>query len=160
MNSNLENKKELVSEIKDKVSRSKSIAFVNFSGTTVAENTAIRNSFRKSGAEFKVYKNRLVLRALNELGITGAEELLQGTNAVAFGFKDEVSSAKILVAAGKTNKFKIVCGVLGNKLITAAYVNALAKIPSKEVLLTSLVSVLSAPARNLAVTLKAIGEKE
>lgn len=160
MNSNLENKKELVSEIKDKVSKSKSVAFVNFSGTTVAENTAIRNSFRKSGAEFKVYKNRLVLRALNELGITGAEELLQGTNAVAFGFNDEVTAPKILVDAGKDNKFKIVCGILNNAIINAEYVDFLAKLPSKEALLTSLVSVLSAPARGLAVALKAISEKE
>ncbi len=161
MNSNLENKKELVSEIKDKISKSKSIAFVNFSGTTVAENTAIRNSFRKSGSEFKVYKNRLVLRALDELGIKGAEELLQGTNAVAFSFNDEVTAPKILVEAGKTNnKFKLVCGVLNNAVVNAEYVEFLAKLPSKEALLTSLVSVLSAPARGLAVALKAISEKE
>lgn len=161
MSSNLESKKELVSEIKGKISKSKSIAFVNYAGTTVSENTEIRNSFRKSNAEFKVYKNRLVLRALNELGITGAEELLQGTNAVAFGYEDEVAPAKIIVEAGKKDdRFKIVFGILGNKVITASYVNALAKLPSKEVLLTSLVSVLSAPARGLAVALKAISEKE
>lgn len=172
MSSNLETKKELVGEIKDKISKAKSVAFVNYSGTTVADNTTIRNSFRKSGAEFKVYKNRLVLRALNELGITGAEEYLQGTNAVAFGFDDEIVPAKILVEAGKkTSKFKIVCGVLGNKIVTSAAIDALASLPSKEILIakllgllsapaTGLVSVLSAPARGLAVALNAIGEKK
>ncbi len=170
MSSNLEAKKELVSEIKDKISKSKSIAFVNYSGTTVAENTELRNSFRKSGAEFRVYKNRLVLRALNELGITGADSYLQGTNAIAFGFEDEVSPAKILVEAGKNNKFKIVFGILGNKIVSSEDVNFLATLPSKEILVakllgllsapaTGLVSVLSAPARGLAVALNAIGEK-
>ncbi len=170
MSSNLESKKELVSEIKGKISKSKSIAFVNYAGTTVSENTAIRNNFRKSGAELKVYKNRLVLRALNELGITGADNYLQGTNAIAFGFEDEISPAKILVEAGKNSKFKIVFGILGNKIVSSEDVNSLATLPSKEILVakllgllsapaTSLVSVLSAPARGLAVALNAIGEK-
>jgi len=171
VSSNLETKKELVSEIKSKLSKSKSIAFVNYSGTTVAENTELRNKFRKSGAEFKVYKNRLVLRALNELGITGAETYLQGANAIAFGFEDEIAPAKILVEAGKNKKFKIVFGILGNKLASAEDINTLAKLPSKEILVakllgllsapaTSLVSVLSAPVRGLAVALNAIGEKK
>ena len=171
MSSNLEIKKELVGEIQDKISRAKSIAFVNYSGTTVAENTALRNSFRKSGAEFKVYKNRLVLRALNELGITGADDFLQGTNAIAFGFEDEIAPAKILVDAGKKTKFKIVFGILGDKVASAEDMDALAKLASKEILLakllgllsapaTGLVSVLSAPARGLAVALNAIGEKK
>jgi large subunit ribosomal protein L10 len=172
VSSNLEAKKELVSEIKDKISKSKSIAFVNYSGTTVADNTALRTKFRKAGAEFKVYKNRLILRALNELGITGAESFLQGTNAIAFGFEDEVTPAKLIVEAGKDkNKFQIVFGVLGNRVVTADDVNTLAKLPSKEVLVakllgllsapaTGLVSVLSAPARGLAVALNAIGENK
>lgn len=170
MSSNLEVKKELVSEIKDKVSRSKSITFVNYTGTTVSENTELRNKFRESGAEFKVYKNRLVLRALNELGITGADDYLQGANAVAFGFEDEVSPAKLLVAAGKNKKFKIVFGILGNKVVSSEEINSLATLPSKEVLVatllgvlsapaTGLARVLSAPARGLAVALNAISEK-
>lgn len=171
VSSNLEAKKELVGEIKDKISKSKSIAFVNYSGTTVEENTALRSSFRKSGAEFKVYKNRLVLRALNELGITGAEKYLEGTNAVAFGFEDEISPAKLLVDAGKNDKFKIVFGILSSKIVEASDIQKLATLPSKEILIakllgllsgpaTGLVSVLSAPVRGLAVALNAIGDKK
>ncbi|MDD4110288.1 MAG: 50S ribosomal protein L10 [Clostridia bacterium] len=171
MSSNLESKKELVGEIKDKISKAKSIAFVNYTGTTVEQNTALRSDFRKANAEFKVYKNRLVLRALNELGITGAESYLQGANAVAFGFNDEVTPAKLLVTAGKDNKFKIVFGIIGDKIVSAKDINTLAELPSKEILVaqllgllsapaTGLVSVLSAPARGLAVALNAVGEKK
>jgi large subunit ribosomal protein L10 len=171
VSSNLEVKKELVSEIKDKVSRAKSIAFVNYSGTSVAENTALRSRFKTIGAEFKVYKNRLVLRALNELGLTGADELLQGTNAMAFGYEDEVMPAKILAEVGKGKKFNVVFGILGDKVVEAGDIKTLATLPSKEVLIakllgnilapaTGLVSVLSAPARGLAVALNGISEKK
>lgn len=171
MSSNLEAKKELVGEIKDKISKAKAIAFVNYTGTTVEQNTALRSNFRKAGAEFKVYKNRLVLRALNELGITGADEYLQGANAIAFGFDDEVAPAKLLVEAGKDDKFKIVFGILGNKIVESKEIKTLAELPSKEILIakllgllsapaTGLVSVLSAPARGLAVALNAVGNKK
>lgn len=171
MSSNLEIKKGIVAEIKSKVSKAKSIAFVNYSGTTVAENTELRNKFRTAGAEFKVYKNRLILRALNELGLTGADDHLQGTNAVAFGYDDEVAPAKILVEAGKNKKFSIVFGILGNTIVQAGEIKTLAKLPSKEVLIakllgtilapaTGLVSVLSAPTRGLAIALNQISQKK
>ncbi len=172
MSSNLEAKKELVGEIKDKISKAKSITFVDFRGVTVEDDTNLRSAFRKAGAEYKVYKNRLVLRALNELGISGMDEYLQGTNAIALGYKDEITPAKLLVEAGNnTKKLEIRCGILGNRVITASEVAELATLPSKEVLIakllgmlsspaTNLVSVLSSPVRGLAVALNAIGEKK
>jgi large subunit ribosomal protein L10 len=172
VSSNLEAKKELVGEIKDKISKAKSITFVDFRGVTVEDDTNLRSAFRKAGAEYKVYKNRLVLRALNELGISGMDEYLQGTNAIALGYKDEITPAKLLVEAGNnTKKLEIRCGILGNRVITASEVAELATLPSKEVLIakllgmlsspaTNLVSVLSSPVRGLAVALNAIGEKK
>ena len=60
MSANLEAKKEVVSEIKDKLSKAKTVVFVDYRGLTVAEDTAMRNEFRKHNADYKVYKNRLV----------------------------------------------------------------------------------------------------
>ena len=77
MSANLEAKKQIVSEIKDKLSKAKSVTFVDYRGLTVEEDTALRREFKKNGSEYKVYKNRLMLLALNELGIQGAEEYLQ-----------------------------------------------------------------------------------
>ena len=104
MSANLEAKKELVAEIKDKLSRAKCVVFVDYRGLNVAQDTEMRTEFRKNNSDYKVYKNRLVLRAANELGISGLEEHLQGTSAIAFGYEDEVGAAKIVSQVGEKNK--------------------------------------------------------
>lgn len=171
MSANFEAKKVLVEQIKEKISKAKSLTFVDYRGITVDVDTEMRSAFRKAGAEYRVYKNRLMLRALNELGITGADKLLEGTTAVAFSYNDEVSAAKIASdLIEKNQKIQIKFGVLSGKLIDAGEVDKLAKLPSKEVLVakllgvlsapaTNLVYVLSAPTRGLACALKAIAEK-
>lgn len=160
MSVNLDAKKAIVEEIKEKISKSKCLVFVDYSGITVDKDTAMRADFRKSGAEYKVYKNRLVIKALEELGYTGCEKFLEGTTAVAFGYEDEVAPAKILVNAGTEKvKMEVKFGVLYGKVVDAAEIKTLASIPSKEVLVARLLSMLQAPMRGLAVALNAIAEK-
>ena len=160
MSANLEAKKELVSEIKDKIQRAKSFVIVDYRGITVVQDTELRTSFRNANAEYKVYKNRLVLRALNELGITGFEEHLQGTSAIAFGYEDELTPAKLVSQAGaKTQKLEVKCGLLNGSFISADEVKALASIPSREELIAKLLFLLQSPMRGLAVALNAIAEK-
>ena len=160
MSANLEAKKELVSEIKDKIQRAKSFVVVDYRGITVVQDTELRTSFRNANAEYKVYKNRLVLRALNELGITGFEEHLQGTSAIAFGYEDELTPAKLVSQAGaKTQKLEVKCGLLNGSFISANEVKALASIPSREELIAKLLFLLQSPMRGLAVALNAIAEK-
>ena len=171
MSANLEAKKVLVEEIKEKIQNSKSIAFVDYSGMTVEEDTAMRKKFREAGAEYRVYKNRLMALALNELGIEGCEDYLQGTTAVAFGFSDEVAPAKIICeTAEKTKKMSIKFGILNGKSVEASVIEALSKLPSKEELVAKLLGtlqgpasalcrVLSAPTRGLAIALNAIATK-
>ena len=64
-----EQKQAVVEEIKDKISKAKSVVFINYQGISVADDTELRNKFRESNVEYRVYKNRLLLRALNDLGI-------------------------------------------------------------------------------------------
>ena len=104
MSANLEAKKELVEEIKNKIQSSISLTFVDYRGLTVEEDTKMRRTLREAGVEYKVYKNRLLLKALEELGMTGYEDLLQGTTAVAFGMQDEVSGPRIIVETSETTK--------------------------------------------------------
>ena len=159
MNENLLQKQQVVAEIKDKFSRAKSLVFVEYSGTTVSQVTELRSNIRKANAEYKVYKNKLMLRALNELGITGVDTL-EGTTAVAISYDDEVAPANIVVNAGKDNKnLKVKLGIINGTVVDANYVNILANIPSREVLIAQLLGMLQAPIRNLACTLKAIAEK-
>ena len=161
MSANLEAKKELVAEIKDKLSRAKCVVFVDYRGLNVAQDTEMRTEFRKNNSDYKLYKNRLVLRAANELGISGLEEHLQGTSAIAFGYEDEVSAAKIVSQVGeKTNMLSIKCGLLNGKLISSDEVKTLAKIPSREELIGKLLFIFQNPMRSLAVAINEIAKKQ
>jgi len=161
MSANLEAKKLIVEEIKNKIQSSISLTFVDYRGLTVEEDTKMRRSLREAGVEYKVYKNRLLLKALAELGMTGYDDILQGTTAVAFGIKDEVSGPRIIVETSeKTKKMQVKGGILNGNRVEADMVNQLAKIPSKEVLISKLLYVLQAPVRSVAIALNAIAEKK
>ena len=171
MSANFEAKNLVVDEIKDKLSRAKSVTFVDYNGLTVAEDNEMRREFKKNGAEYKVYKNRLMLLALNELGIHGAENYLQGTSAVAFSYDDEVAGAKIVCEnAEKTKKLTVKFGLLNGVIVGSKEIETLAKLPSKEVLIAKLLGtlngpasalcrVLNAPTQGLAIALNAIATK-
>lgn len=161
MSANLEAKKLIVEEIKNKIQSSISLTFVDYRGLTVEEDTKMRRSLREAGVEYKVYKNRLLLKALSELGMTGYDDILQGTTAVAFGIKDEVSGPRIIVETlEQTKKMQVKGGILNGNRVEADMVNQLAKIPSKEVLISKLLYVLQAPVRSVAIALNAIAEKK
>ena len=161
MSANLEAKKVIVEEIKDKINKAVSLTFVDYRGLTVEEDTKMRAELRKANVEYKVYKNRLLLKALEELGMTGYADILEGTTAVAFGMHDEVSAPKILVdTAEKTKKMQIKGGILNGARIDAKMVETLAKIPSKEVLISKLLYLLQSPVRKCAIALNAIAEKK
>lgn len=161
MSANLEAKKLIVEEIKQKISNAKSVAFVDYRGLTVGTDVKMRKALREIGAEYKVYKNRLMLRALNELGITGCDKFLEGTTAVAFSNNDEVSGLKVVadtIDQAKVMEFKF--GVVDGKVVDAEYVKTLAKLPSKETLLAMLLGMLKAPIGALARGLDAVAKKQ
>ncbi len=153
-------KRELVDQLKEKIQSSQSFVIVEYKGLTVAQDTELRTEFRKSGVDYKVLKNTLMRKALNELGYTEFDEALNGPSAFAFGTEDALAPAKIASeGAKKFTSVKIKCGMFDNKFADEATVNAMANVPSREILLSMLVSVLSAPMRGLAVALNAIAEK-
>lgn len=105
MSSNLEAKKQVVEEIKEKIQNSKSVVFVDYKTLTVAEVSALRNKFREANVEYKVYKNTLLRKAFNDLGVTAFDEDLNGPTATAF-CPDETTAAKIFAEAVKANAGK------------------------------------------------------
>jgi large subunit ribosomal protein L10 len=171
LSANLEAKKLLVEEIKEKFSKAKTIAFVDYRGLTVAEDTELRKKFRENGCDYKVYKNRLMLKALSDLGIECPANYFEGTTAVAIGYQDEVAPAKIVCDCVKdTKKMAIKFGILNGVSVDAKNIEALAKLPSKEELIakllgtlnntaSSLCRVLTAPSRGLVVALNAVATK-
>ena len=161
MSANLEAKKELVEEIKNKIQSSISLTFVDYRGLTVEEDTKMRRALREAGVDYKVYKNRLLSKALADLGMTGYDDILQGTTAVAFGMQDEVSGPRIIVETSEqTKKMQVKGGILNGSRVEADMVNQLAKIPSKEVLISKLLYLLQSPVRSVAIALNAIAEKK
>ena len=172
MSENFEAKKVIVEEIKDKLSKAKSVTFVDYNALTVEEDTQMRREYKKNGAEYKVYKNKLLLLALGELGINGAEKYLHGTTAVAFSYDDEVGGAKVTCqTAEKTQKLTVKFGILNGNLVESKDIEALAKLPNKEVLvakllgtlngpISALARVLIAPVQGLAIALNAVAEQK
>lgn len=161
MRPNQEAKVQVVAEIKDKLQNSNSVLFVDYSGLKVSEDTELRKAFRENNVEYKVYKNRLMLRALEEAGITGFNpKSFEGTTAVAFS-KDEVAPARIFCQKQKAyNKMDVKFGIVNGEIVGKEQVVALSKIPSKEVLIAMLLGTLQAPVSALARALNAIAEKQ
>ena len=172
MSANLEAKKQVVEEIKEKIQNSKSVIFVDYKGLTVAEVSALRNKFREAGAEYKVYKNTLVRKALNEMGVSAFDADLNGPTAMAFG-PDETGAAKIFAQAVKElpEKIKLKSAYVDNAYIDEQGVKALAEMPSREEPIAkvpgsmqepiaNIAGVLSAMLRGVVVALNAIAEKK
>lgn len=154
-------KREAVAQIKEMIENSHSFVVIDYKGLTVAQDTEFRAEFRKNDVEYKVLKNTLVRKALNELGYTEFDEALNGPSAFAFGTADAIAPAKVAAeGVKKYNKMQVKCGMFDKKFADAATCDAMSKVPNRETLLAMLVSVLSAPMRGLAVALNAVAEKQ
>ena len=142
MSANVESKKLIVEEIKEKISSSKSIVFADYNKLTVLEVTALRRKFKEANCEYKVYKNTLVRKALNDLGITEFDADLNGTTATVF-CADETSGAAVFAKETKANPAlveKIVpkCAYVEKRYLDKNGVKELAAIPSKETLIAKM----------------------
>ena len=151
-----QNKMQVVSDIKTKVENAKSVVIVSYSGLTVAQDTELRNEFRKAGVEYKVLKNTLIRRAFDELGQTEFDSFLNGTTSVAFG-ADEVAAAKVVTEAAKKYEGKISakCGFVDGAFVDEKGIKALAAMPPKEVLIAKMLGSLNSPISGLAGVLSA-----
>ncbi|MBT2758960.1 50S ribosomal protein L10 [Mesobacillus foraminis] len=161
MSSVIETKKLIVDEITDKLKSSKTAVVVDYRGLTVAQVTDLRKQLREAGVEFKVYKNTMTRRAAEAADLAGLNDALTGPNAIAFSADDVVAPAKILNDFAKQNDaLEIKAGVIEGNIATVEDVKALADLPSREGLLSMLLSVLQAPIRNLALAAKAVAEQK
>ncbi|MCJ8009740.1 50S ribosomal protein L10 [Lederbergia wuyishanensis] len=157
----IEQKKQVVEEISEKLKSSVSTVVVDYRGLSVAQVTELRKQLREAGIEFKVYKNSMARRAAEIAGLTDLNESLTGPNAIAFSADDVVAPAKILNDFAKKNEaLEIKAGVIEGNIATVEEVKALAELPSREGLLSMLLSVLQAPIRNLALATKAVADQK
>lgn len=168
-------KYEQVEMLRSKLSKSQAVFVGEYRGMTVAQITALRAQVRAAGGEMKVTKNTLMRIAMNEEGMPALpDDISRGPNVFTLAYGDPVAVAKALrdFAKDRTNKFfSIKGGVLGDSVLSADQLGALADLPSREVLLgmvvstiaapiSGLLTVLSGPARGLATCLDQIREKK
>ena len=150
-------KKEEVSNLAAKMKDAKIILLTDYRGINVADVTGLRAELRKSNSEYRVIKNNITKRALAEVGIEGLDSLLEGPTAVIMNNEDYLETAKAIYNYSKENDFyKIKGGVIEGKVMTAEEIITLAKLPSRETLLSMLAGALLGNISKLAVALNEV----
>ena len=155
-------KSQVVAEIVEKLQKSSSTIVVDYKGLTVEEVTELRKKMREAGVEYKVYKNTLVRRAAKEVGIEEFNnELLVGTNAIAFGYDDPIAPARVIKEFMEAHpKMQLKMGVVEGTFYNEAQIVEFVNIPPREVLLAKLLGSLKAPMSNFVYLLDALVKKE
>ena len=157
----LKEKQQVVEVVTEKLKTSASTIVADYRGLNVAEITELRKQLREAGIEYSVIKNTLLRRASEGAELAGLEEYLTGPTAVAFSKEDPVAAAKILVDFAKKNEnLEVKGGVVDGQVFNQAQIKELASLPSKDGMLSMLLSVLQAPVRNFALAVKAVAEKQ
>lgn len=152
-------KQKAAEEIAAKLKESATTVIADYRGLNVAQMTELRKKLREAEVEFQVLKNSLVQRAAESVELSELNAILTGPTAVAFS-KDAVAPAKILHEFAKANDaLKIKGGVVEGRVVDTDQIKALANLPSREGLLSMLLSVLQAPIRNFALAVKAVADK-
>ena len=161
MSKNIEAKKGVVADIKQKFEKAHSAVLVDYRGLNVAEDTELRNQLRKAGVEYAVLKNTMINLAVKDMGLDGMKSHLEGPTAVAFGMEDAVAPAKVLSDfIKKTKKMTIKCGVVDGAYIDDKGVEALANTPSREVLIARIMGSMMSSVSKFVYCVEAIRKKQ
>jgi large subunit ribosomal protein L10 len=147
----------VVTEIREKLEGADAAFLTEYRGLSVGALAGLRVTLRQSGAEYKVYKNTLARLAANDAGIGGLEQLLVGPTGITFVTGDVAAAAKALRDLAKANPLLVLKGgSLGKVTLSAKDVEALADLPSRDVLLAQFAGALQAPLVKTANLLQAL----
>lgn len=156
----LEQKKQIVAEVADRINNSVAGVLVDYKGISVADDTALRKELREAGVEYSVVKNTLIKLAINGTALESMSEVLDGTTAIATSKEDYVAAARILNNYAKDHEnFKLKAGYLDGQAISMEKLSELANLPSRETLLSMVANVFSAPIAGFARAVQAIADK-
>ena len=160
MGLNLQQKQAVVSEVSAQVAQAQTIVLAEYRGIAVADITKLRATARRSGVYFHVLKNTLARRAVQGTQFEALAEKMVGPLVYSIS-SDAVAAAKVVYEFAKTNdKLVVKAGAYNGKTLDAAGVNALATVPSKEVLLAQLCGLLQSPIAGFARVLSAVAEQK
>lgn len=156
----VELKQPIVDEIKNYAADAKAAVLVDYRGLTVEQDTKLRRQLREAGVVYKVYKNTMLVRAFEGTDFAQLDKDLEGPTAIAFSAEDETAPARILSEFAKeAEALQFKSGVVSGTYYDEAGIQALAKIPSRDALISKLLGSLQSPITNLARVLNQIAEK-
>ncbi len=157
----LEQKQQIVKELSEAISSSVAGVIVDYRGTNVADDTVLRKELREAGIDYRVVKNTLLGRAIEGTELESIKKVLEGTTAIAISPEDHVAAARILNKFAEAHEnFNIKAGYLDGKEIDLDTIKSLAKLPSREVLLATVVGAFQAPIAAFARAVQAIVDKD
>ena len=158
----LSEKQAIVEALAERIKGASAGILVDYKGITVSEDTALRTELRKDEVNYTVVKNTLTRKALDKLGMSGLDHVLNGTTSLATSAGDPIAPMRVVNKYVKqlNDKFVIKGGFMDGKVISLEEIQALAELPSKEVLQAQALGMMLAPITSLAIVLKAIAEKD
>ena len=156
----LAKKQQAVVELTEKLKGASAGVVLDYQGINVADDTALRNEFRKAGIEYAVIKNSLLRFAAQNAELNDLDKVLEGTTSLAISATDTLAPAKVVAAfLDKNQSIRIKAGFYDGKVVDADTVMALSKIPPKEVLISKMLGSFNSPITSLVIALDAIREK-
>ena len=156
----VELKQPVVEEISAGIKDAQSVVLVDYRGLTVEQDTQLRKSLREAGVTYKVYKNTMMNFAFKGTDFEALAPYLEGPSAVAISTTDATAPARILCKFAEDHEnFTVKAGFLDGKLVDLDTINALAKLPSREVLLATVACAFQAPIAAFARAIKAVVDK-
>jgi large subunit ribosomal protein L10 len=139
-------KSQTIAELSDQLAKATLVIVTDYRGLKVADLQALRGNLRPTGAEFRVAKNTLTRIAAEQAGVSGLDDLLEGPSALVFAYTDPVQSAKAISDFVRSSRvLAIKGGVMGDRAVSAAEVEAIATLPSREELIAKLLGMLISP---------------
>ncbi|MBQ3817101.1 MAG: 50S ribosomal protein L10 [Clostridia bacterium] len=156
----LQEKQKQVAALSEKIAGAVTGVIVDYKGISVSDDTVLRKELRENGIEYFVVKNSILKRAIEGTSVEDMKSVLEGTTAIAISNEDYTAAARILCkyAEGHEN-FKVKSGFLDGKVIDIETINSLAKLPTKEVLLATVLGAFQAPIAAFARAVQAIVDK-
>lgn len=143
-------KEEMATDLTDKFSQSEGIIMTGYQGLSVTDLNRLRNQLREIGCSYQVAKNRIVKLVMEQMGLPVVESLFDGPTAIGFCYQEISGPAKVMGDfAEEMPDFSIRGGLLGDRVLTADEVSALAALPSREILLAQVVAGMQAPLAGL-----------
>ncbi len=157
----VEQKQVVIDEIKQKLVKAASAVLVDHRGLSVEQDTELRKKMREAGIDYKVYKNTMMNFAVEGTQFEGLQSYFAGPSAIALSYDDPTAAARVVnEVAKKYPKLEFKAGVVEATVYDAKGIQAIADIPSREVLLSRLLGSFNAPMASFARVVKAIAEKQ